>query len=66
MRAHHIVAVVAVILIGFGVKLFFFSVPAVEAGIHAGEDAPMNILQMHIDYPKMKNLSVQDIKDDPI
>jgi hypothetical protein len=63
MRAYHVIAVAAVILVGFGVKLFFFSVPTVEAGIHAGEDARMNILQMHIDYPKMKNLPVQDVKD---
>ena len=63
MRAYHVIAVAAVILVGFGVKLFFFSVPTVEVGIHAGEEASMNILQMHIDYPKMKNLPVQDVKD---
>jgi hypothetical protein len=63
MSAHHAIAVAAVILVGFGVKLFFFSAPAVEAGIHSGEDARMNVLQMHIDYPNMKNLPVQDVKD---
>jgi predicted acyltransferase len=63
MRAHHVIVVAAVILVGFGVKLFFFSAPAVEAGILTGANASMNILQMHIDYPKMKNLPVLDIKD---
>ena len=63
MRANHVIAVVAVILIGFGVKLFFFSAPAVEAGIHTGANASMNILQMHIDHPNMKNLPALDVKD---
>jgi hypothetical protein len=31
--------------------------------IHAGKDASLNVLPMHIDYPKMKNLPVQDVKD---
>ena len=63
MRAHHVIAVVTVILIGFGVKLLFFSVPAVEAGIRTGANASMNILQMHIDHPNMKNLPALDVKD---
>jgi hypothetical protein len=33
MRLHYAIAVVAVILIGFGVKLFFFQAPGVEASI---------------------------------
>ncbi len=35
MRAQHVVAVVAVILISFGVKMFFFSAPTAEATVHA-------------------------------
>jgi len=31
MRIHHAIAVIAVILISFGVKLFFFSPPTAEA-----------------------------------
>jgi hypothetical protein len=63
MRAHHVIAVAAIFLVGFGAKLFFFSAPEVEAGVHAGENARMDVLQMHIDYPKMKDLLVQDVKD---
>jgi hypothetical protein len=63
MRLHHAIAVVAVILIGFGVKLFFFSAPAAEANLHAVENASMNVLQMHIDHPNMKTVPVQDITD---
>jgi hypothetical protein len=35
LRAHHAIAVVAVLLISFGVKMFFFSAPTAEANIHA-------------------------------
>jgi hypothetical protein len=64
MRAHHAIgAVVAVILIGAGVKLFFFSVPAAEAYIHAAESNSMNVLQMHVDHPNRKNLPVQKMHD---
>ena len=63
MRLHYAIAVVAVILIGFGVKLFFFSVPAAEADIYAVKNGSMNVLQLHIDYPNIKNLPVLDVKD---
>jgi hypothetical protein len=63
MRSHHAIAVVAAILIALGVKLLFFSAPAAEADIHAVKSDSMNVLQMHIDHPNMKNLPVQDVKD---
>jgi len=62
MRLYYAIAVVAAILIGFGVKLLFRA-PAVEAGIHTDANASMNILQMHIDHPNMKDLPVLDVKD---
>jgi hypothetical protein len=34
MRAQHVIAVVAVILISFGVKMFFFTAPTAEANAH--------------------------------
>jgi hypothetical protein len=63
MRLHYAAAVVAVILIGFGVKLFFFSAPAAEADIHAVKKGSMNVHQMHIDHPSIKTLPVLDVKD---
>jgi hypothetical protein len=63
MRLHYAVAVVAVILIGFGVKLLFFSVPAAEADIFAVKNGSMNAFQLDIDYPNIKNLPVLDVKD---
>jgi hypothetical protein len=63
MRLYYAIAVVAAILIGIGVKLSFLPAPAVEADIPTGANANMNILQMHIDHPKMKDLPVLDVKD---
>ena len=63
MRAHHVIAVVAVILVSFGVKMFFFSAPTAEADIHAGPSASMDILQLHIDHPNRNNLPVQKMHD---
>jgi len=39
MRLHHAIAVAAAILIGFGVKLFFFPAPIAEAA-QAASKAP--------------------------
>ena len=63
MRLRYPIAVVAVILIGFGVKLFFLRASAVEVGINPGANASVDILQMHRDHPNMKNLPVLDLKD---
>jgi hypothetical protein len=63
MRPHHVVAVVAVILIGFGVKLFLFSTPTVEADIHVVPSASMNALQLNIDHPNIKNLPEEKMHD---
>lgn len=63
MRAHHALAVVAVMLIGFGMKLFFFSAPAAEADTQAVSHASMNVLQMHIDHPNLKKMPVQKMHD---
>ena len=62
-RLHYAIAVVVVVLIGFGVKLFFFGAPAVEAGIPPGANASMNILQIERDYPNIKDLPVLGVKD---
>jgi len=57
MRKHHVVAVIAILLIGLGVKQFFFPPKAADADTNA---STMNVLQMHIDHP---NLPVQKIHD---
>jgi hypothetical protein len=42
MRAYHAVAVVAALLISFGVKMFFVSPPTSEANTHAVPNAGMH------------------------
>jgi len=54
MRAHYVIAVAAVILIGLGVKLFFFSVPIAEADTRAA----ISIQEMHFNV-HVEGLPVQ-------
>jgi hypothetical protein len=57
MRKHHVIAVVAVLLIGVVAKQFFFPPKAADADTRAGN---MDIRQMHIDHP---NLPAQKMHD---
>ncbi len=63
MRAHHVVAVVAVLVIGLGVKQYFSPPIKASAGTHAIPGASMNVLQMHIDHPNKKDLPAQTMRD---
>ena len=55
MRARYAAAVVALVLVGFAAKLFFFSAPPAEAeAIHG-----LDISQMHIG----KDIPVQKLHD---
>ena len=60
MRAYHVLAVVAVMLIGFGVKLTFFNAQAGEANSASIESVSMDISQIH---RNAKNVPVQTIHD---
>jgi len=61
MRAHHvIIAAVAVILIGLGVKLIFFWAPPAEANLLSVKSVSMDISEME---RNAKNLPVQKIHD---
>ncbi len=65
LRAHHVIAVVTVLLISFGVKMFFSSsAPTAEANMRAVPSAipsaSVNVLQMHRDA---KSLPVQKMND---
>src|SRR5512143_4059765 len=64
LRAHHVIAVVAVLVISFGVKMFFSSSPpTAEANIHAiPPSASVNVLQMHRDVDT-KSLPVHKMSD---
>jgi hypothetical protein len=45
MRLHYLISIAAVVLIGFGMKVFFFPIPA-EAEINELKNS-LNVLQMH-------------------
>src|ERR1019366_10339800 len=60
MRAHHVITVVAVLVIGLGAKQFFFPPVKAEADIPV---ASMDVLQMTIDHPNRNNHPVQKMHD---
>jgi molybdenum-dependent DNA-binding transcriptional regulator ModE len=60
MRAHHVIAVVAVLVIGLGAKLYLFPPKQAEADVNPS--ISMNILQMHQDK-NMQNLPAQKLHD---
>ncbi len=60
MRAHHVIAVVAVLVIGLGAKLYLF--PPKQAEADVVPTGTMNVLQMHTDID-MKQLPQQKMND---
>lgn len=60
MRIHHVIAVIAVFVVGFGAKQLFFSPMKAEAT--TDPSVSMNVLQMHHDI-NMNNLPVQKMHD---
>ena len=60
MRAHHVIAVVAVLVIGLGAKLYLF--PPKQAEADDFPTATMNVLQLHRDIDT-KSLPVQKMGD---
>jgi hypothetical protein len=60
MRAHHAIAVVAIILIGLGLKLTFFSAPPAEADARSVESLHIDVSQLQ---QNIKNLPEQKMHD---
>jgi hypothetical protein len=60
MHAHHAIAIAAVILVGFGLKLIFFSAPIAEADVGSVKSVSMDIFQIH---QNNKNLPVENFSD---
>lgn len=56
MRSHSVIAIAAVILVGFGVKLAFFSAPNAAANLNSTRSVDVSVAQT-------KNLPVQKIHD---
>jgi hypothetical protein len=60
MRTHHAIVVVALILIGLGLKLTLFSAPAADADTRAVESLHIDVSQLQQDT---KNLPEQKAHD---
>ena len=60
MRTRHAIAVVAVILVGIGVKPIVFSVPTAEADSLASKNVGLDVSRLH---ENVKNLPVQELHD---
>ena len=60
MRAHHVIAVVAVLVIGLGAKLYLFPPKQAEADVFP--TGTMNVLQMQTDIG-MKQIPEQKMND---
>ncbi len=60
MRAHHVIAVVAVVLVGLGVKLIFFTPQTAEAVSLSIKSVGVNVSQLH---QSVKNLPVETFHD---
>ena len=62
MRSDHIIAVAVVLVVGVGVKMFFFS-PLAQANLETPTHASMNVLPMRNDIPNIKTLPLQKVHD---
>ncbi len=63
MRARHVAAALAVILVLFGGKVLFWPALTVGGDTVAAQGASIDVIQMHIDYPNINNLPVYRTND---
>ncbi len=60
MRAHHAITIVAAILVGFVLKLIFFSAPIAVADVGSVKSVSTDISEMH---QNIKNIPVEKFHD---
>ena len=63
MRAHHLITVIAVILVGVGLKLLFFTAPAAEAVSLPVKSAGVDVSRLH---QNARNLPVEKFHGAPL
>jgi hypothetical protein len=63
MRSRHVIAVVVVLLVGLGLKMLFFPNRAAEAESQLRTEASMDIFQMHLKHPHIKDLPEQRVEE---
>ncbi len=57
LRANHVAVVIAILLISFGVKMFFLSAPTAEADIHSVPVTTLEPLTMHYGTMPVQEMS---------
>ncbi len=60
---HQAIAVVAIIVISFGLKMLFLPAPTAEAVIHVAPSASMDVHQMQIDHANGNSSPAQKMHD---
>jgi|GEM_PF-1651586 len=60
---HQVIAVVAIMLVSFAVKMFFLSPPTAEADMHAVSNTGLGILQMRFVDPNRNNRPMLKMDD---
>jgi hypothetical protein len=65
MRTYYAIGIAILLMVGLGVKVFFFSSSVTDAQreLQTRAGIGIDIFQMHLDFPKMKTIPVQDIED---
>ena len=63
MRPYHAIAVVAVLVLGFGIKIVFYPSRPAEAQSQVSTSASMDAFQMHLEHPNIKALPEQTVKE---
>jgi hypothetical protein len=56
LSAHYVIAITAILLISFGIKMFFLSAPTAEADTIAVRSTSMDAHQMNLDHAHNNNL----------
>ena len=67
MRAHYAIAVVAMVLVAFGVKLFFWSASPAEADTRSIESMRIDDMYKNADFPQQEIIDLTFVfatKDD--
>lgn len=63
MRVRYVVAIGAILVLGFAVRVVTLSVSRAHANLDAWANTGLNVLQLHRDYANMKNVPLQNVHD---
>jgi hypothetical protein len=63
MRPYLAIAIVLILVVLFAGKMFLFPKPAAQARSPAATTASMDVFQMHLDHPAIRQLPDQTVKE---